>query len=440
MFCDWGSNILAKLKKFPEDRLVEEFEYLAHFQCNFLFCADANWGIFDRDVELTEKLVEIKNKHGYPKKFRYTSAKNSGDRVYAIAKLLHSAGMNKGATLSFQSMDDNTLSLIKRKNIGTKVFKQLILRYRAEGIATYSELICGLPGETYDTWADGLDTLLNCAQHDSVHCYNTEVLPNSEMNDPEYRKVHGIKTVVMPVRAYHAIPNDDPQQEFNEIVVETKYMSSEDWVRCNLLGWAVQCFHCLGLTQCIAVFLHYYKSVRYREFYEKLLSWGKENPETVLGRTVKEFADSFQNGLKGGGLGVVDKRFGEILWPPEEGGFLKLAVVAEVFYLELHELLKTWLPTDLAFALIQYQYLRIKNPDLGQGGHQAFLRYNIHQYLSTAYQDQPGDLEESQNTINVFVDKDYNGDLVSWAREAVWLDRKGGQFLLPVTIIKKEES
>ena len=64
--------------------------------------------------------------------------------------------MNKGVTLSFQSMDDRTLEAIKRTNIKVQNLKELVGLYREEGIPTYSEIIMALPGETYDSFADGI--------------------------------------------------------------------------------------------------------------------------------------------------------------------------------------------------------------------------------------------------------------------------------------------
>jgi putative methyltransferase len=221
-YCDWGSNIMAKVKPFPADRLVAEFEWFARHEIDLLYNCDANYGIFPRDLELTREMAAVKARTGFPKKFRAAYAKNSNEKVFAIARTLHAAGMSKGVTLSFQSMNEPTLKLVKRHNIKIDSFSDLSRRYRAEGIATYSEFIIGLPGETYDTFADGLDTAIRAGQHDSLQVYTCEVLPNSEMSNPEYVAAHRIETVRTPALFVHSTPPAVPLKVVAGLVLSTK--------------------------------------------------------------------------------------------------------------------------------------------------------------------------------------------------------------------------
>src|SRR6185295_515192 len=85
-FCAWGSASLSKLRQFDERRVVDEMEWMARHKIEFLYNADANWGILPRDVALTEALVAIKEKHGYPQKFRAAFAKNSNETIFQISK------------------------------------------------------------------------------------------------------------------------------------------------------------------------------------------------------------------------------------------------------------------------------------------------------------------------------------------------------------------
>lgn len=426
-FCDWGSNTLAKVKQFSTDRLVDEYEWMARNKIDLLYNADANYAMLPRDYELTEKMVKVKEKYGYPNKFRAAYAKNSNEKVFKVAELLNQAGMNKGITLSFQSMDDNTLNIVKRKNIKVKDFQNLIRRYRQAGIATYSELIIGLPGESYDSFADGINTLIEAGQHDSLQIYTCEVLPNSEMNHPEYRRVHEIKTARAPVLHFHATPSNDPYPEYYELVVGTKTLPEEDWMRCQLFAWAVQSFHCLGLTQAIAVFLHHYCGVSYRKFYEGLLRFAELNLGTVIGFARHAAYLSFRCLRQGQEWGFHRERFGDIIWPVEEGGFLNCIVAKERFYLEL----ATWIQetfgmeTTLLVDLISYQDAVVKAP--GQSARQPLLlRHNIHEFLEECYLGNGVPLFRHDCRYHVLA-KPYT-DLKEFAREVVWYGRKGGTF------------
>ena len=99
-FCDWGSATYAKVRQFPSERIQRELSWIGHHDIELLYSADANYGLFARDAELTDYLIDVKCLYGYPKQFRAAYAKNSNDRVFDIAKHLHEAGMCKGVTLT----------------------------------------------------------------------------------------------------------------------------------------------------------------------------------------------------------------------------------------------------------------------------------------------------------------------------------------------------
>ena len=92
-------------------------------------------------------------------------------------------------------MDPETLLTIKRSNLKYDTLSAFIKRYQSEGIDTYTEVILGLPGETYKSFKDGIESLLEASAHDSLWIYRCSVLPNAPMNDLDYKTKHKIKTV-----------------------------------------------------------------------------------------------------------------------------------------------------------------------------------------------------------------------------------------------------
>ena len=427
-FCDWGSNILAKVKMFGTDRLVNEINWFADHKIDLLYNCDANYGLFKRDIDLTQQMADIKTKTGYPRKFRAAYAKNSNETVYTIAKILNKAEMNKGITLSFQSMDDHTLEVIKRKNIKIDNFKELMGKYRSENIATYSEIIIGLPGETYNSFANGLNTLIDCGQHDSIQVYNCEVLPNSEMNDLAYRTKHGIETANTPVLFFHGTPSNDPYQEQYELVVGTTVLPRADWLKCHRLAWIMQSFHCLSLTQIIAIYLNP-DFVDYRGFYEMLLDFADNSPDSTLGRVVRKVTELFNNIPQGKHWGVVDGRFGNIVWPPEEGAFLDLVTQKEAFYRDVTACIKSAICLDYNILddVVAYQEAMIHDPYQPEVI-KLELTYNIPEIISSAYEHKIVYPRRDHATYEIRPKKTYNGDLETYAREVVWYGRKGGKF------------
>jgi radical SAM superfamily enzyme YgiQ (UPF0313 family) len=170
-FCDWGSAVFQKVRKFSDERITAELDWCGHNRIELLYNCDANFAMFERDVAYVRRMAECKRTYGFPSKFRAAYAKNSGERVFEVSRILNDAGLSKGTTLSFQSMNEETLGLIKRSNIKMNNFKDLVAKYRIHNIPTYTELIIGLPGETYDSFANGIEQLLDAGCHDGLSVY-----------------------------------------------------------------------------------------------------------------------------------------------------------------------------------------------------------------------------------------------------------------------------
>jgi putative methyltransferase len=395
-FCDWGSATFTKVRQFPDTRLLGELEWFGQNKIEFLCNADANYGLLPRDKAFTQALVNTKAKYGYPKRFKAAWAKNSSERMFELSGMLHTAGMDKGVTLSLQSLHPPTLELIKRKNIEMDNFAELIQRYQRAGIPTYTELILGLPGETYESFVTGICKLLDAGCHEGINIYPCSLFVNAEMSTPEYVRLHGLQTVVCPILQNHSSPGSDDIQELDRVVIGTNTMPPEDWHRAFMFSWAVQTFHSLGLLQHIARQVN--RTIGYREFYEGLLAYMARS-NNWLG-VLYEYADrTTASGMKGQGWGHrTDKsKFGDIWWPIEEMTFLDVvAGDLDAFYTETRH----WLLMEL------------------QVGIRDVIR-----------------LAAEQRAM-IVTPADYPGStLEDFAREVVWYGRKGGKFLKKAEVL-----
>ncbi len=186
-FCEWGAAGFNSVKRFGLERLYQEIDWFASMGVQGVFSADANFGMFERDVDLARRLVDAKKRTRSPTFFMTNFAKNSNERVFQAGKLFASAGMSRGTILAMQSTDDSVLEAIKRKNISRKNYHQLNERYRAEGIPTYTDLIVPLPKETRQSWFNGICDLFSCGQHENIRVHELTLLPNTPMAGPEDR-------------------------------------------------------------------------------------------------------------------------------------------------------------------------------------------------------------------------------------------------------------
>jgi putative methyltransferase len=427
-FCDWGSAVFTKLRQFSTERLMDELEWFGRRGIDIIYNCDANHGILARDLELAEKLAWVRRKYGHPAQFRTAYAKKSNDTVYAIAKVLHDAGLERGVTLSMQSMSDSTLSVIKRRNIKQENLGALIRRYREGRIPTYTELILGLPGESAGSFCDGVGRLLELGQHEALLIYLCEVLTNSEMGSTYYRRVHGIRTVRMPLLLAYVTPDDDVA-EYAEVVVETATMSRSEWESCLVFSWFVQFFHCLNLTQSISLFLHASSGLPYQDFYKELIRFAASENSRILSRVLRDSLAVVQEGLRGSTMGRVVSGFGNITWNPEEAFFLDLVRDKEGLYTEVAAFLADLnatrglgLSDELRVDLVAFQWASLVGP--GEAAESVVrLGHKLPDFFARAYLGESPQLVHDTQEVVLTAGCAY-ADPERYALEAVRYGRK----------------
>lgn len=275
-FCDWGSLTYSKIKKFGIERVAEELNWAANNSVSYIFIADANFGIFkERDLEIA-KLIRAAADKSMIESISVQYTKNSTDIIYEIAKEI--GPYSKGITVSVQSMNEQTLLDIKRKNLDISDIKQVMEASFKYGVNTYTEMILGLPNETLESWKQGLTELLELGQHQIIDVWFAQLLRNSEMASPFSRTLYGIKSIM--VEDYLLLggeKDEDSVREFNEIVTQTKTMSFDDLIESYMYAWMIIHFHMNGYTQIISRYARNVHGVAYRTFYDKLFNMIKQD-------------------------------------------------------------------------------------------------------------------------------------------------------------------
>ena len=115
-YCDWGVGFKKKVQKYNlEDRLFLEADWFSKNKIEFIFCCDANFGMYkDRDYAIAKRFAENKEKYGYPHALSVQNTKNNSDSSYEVQKLLATSGLSKGVLIAFESVYEPTLKAIKR--------------------------------------------------------------------------------------------------------------------------------------------------------------------------------------------------------------------------------------------------------------------------------------------------------------------------------------
>jgi radical SAM superfamily enzyme YgiQ (UPF0313 family) len=263
-FCDWGSAIGTRIRKFSLERVFAELEWCAAHQVDGIMCADANFGIFERDVLIAEKVAELKARYGYPTSFSCNFAKNTTTHLKRIIEILTGAGVISTSTIAVQSMDPGTLKTIRRSNIKVREYDALTEEFRKAELPLFMDLMFGLPGQTLASFRNDLQGCIDRGLFPRM--YMTELLVNSPMNEPAYRELHRIVTE----------PSADGSRHF---VVSTASFTRDEYEQMNALRRLFVLCDIFGVLREVAHFVRGTLGMREIDFYESLARDVQREPE-----------------------------------------------------------------------------------------------------------------------------------------------------------------
>lgn len=258
-FCDWGSATLSRIRQFDIDRVFAELDWCAEHGVHAVALADANFGIFARDVDITKKIAELKQTTGHPQHVGTNYAKNSTKHLKHIVETLVDADILGYGLLSLQSMDADTLNVIDRKNIKLEKYEELSKEFRQAQLPLYVDLMMGLPGQTLRGFTNDLQECANREVHAKV--FPTILLPNSPMNEPNYRKLHGIET--------------QPGERVLEAASFTRADYDDMW-RLRRIFMVLEKY---GVLRYVARYVRHETGIPELEFFQRLLASRLESPE-----------------------------------------------------------------------------------------------------------------------------------------------------------------
>jgi len=226
-YCEWGGGIGTKVVQKPFEQVLEEIDVIASLGVYKVWGSDANFGILARDIEIAQYLADTKKRTGYPKMFEYLGpAKNNQERVEIINDIVLGAGMMGNWSLNLQSLDDEVLKNIKRTDLPLQKriesHMKLIKKYNLD---LNLQFIHPLPGWGWRHFLDEIDfqskyTIWNATR------FELQVLPNTEMADPENIEKFGLK--LKRVHWSNELPDQDDGQIKNVVVFDPARVDVDD--------------------------------------------------------------------------------------------------------------------------------------------------------------------------------------------------------------------
>jgi hypothetical protein len=354
-------------------------------------------------------------------------------------------------------VDTGTLKAIKRDNIKLSTYYEIQRRFAAEGVETMSDLILGLPGETYDSFTRGVSAIIENGQHNRIQFNNLSILPNAEMGDPEYQKRYGMVTVESKVVNIHGelVESEDEVFETQELVIATNSMPKEDWVRTRAFCWMAGLLHFDKVLQIPLVVLHESASLSYEELIKlfsegafKKLDADAAGTFPILSEIHQFFLDKARDIQNAGAEYCYSKEWLNIWWPADEYILIKICVEGrlEAFYREVHEVLGLFLQSksiggvaDIIQDAIHLNRSLIKLPfqttDL-----QLELSHNIWEFYRSVLEGRRIPLEEETTVFHIDRTREKWGTWADWFQKVIWWGNKKGAYLYGNTSIGREHA
>ena len=245
-FCADGLPSKNKVARYHEDRTREELWYISRRVKNIdeLVITDLNFAMYGEDLKTAAAIAEVKAQTRWPVTISASAGKNKPQRIIQVAGLLNGA-WTLGA--SIQSTDPHVLKSIKRSNISSAAYKELIDYGNSfENSKTHSEIILGLPGDTkakhFESLRFGVENQVN-----SMRMFQAMLLNGTEMADKATRKNFGLitkfRTIPGCVGIYDLFDQKVPVSEIEEIIIGSTDLPFDDYLECRQMNLLVETFY-----------------------------------------------------------------------------------------------------------------------------------------------------------------------------------------------------
>lgn len=444
-FCDWGINSKKRMTEYDlEERIFKEVDWFSENEIKFVYCCDANFGIYGskghdfRDLKIAEYFAKNKKRYGFPQRLSVQNTKNSTDASYNIQRVLVENDLDQGVLLAFQSLHGPTLDAIKRRNIKLETFFELQRRFTNDGVTTFSDLILGLPLETYETFTQGVSTLMEKGQHNRIQFNNLSILPNAPMRDDIER--YGLEIIESDMVNTHGSLGEwvDDIYEKQQLVVSTDTMPTEDWIKTRNFCYMTSLLHFDKLLQIPNIIMNQHYGIKYDDIIDRFVHASSDRP--IISEISSFFSNQARDIQRGKSEYCHSKKWLDIWWPADELAFIDLMAEDKVdeFYEEakliLSDILKENDHVDYDSILsetlnLNRHLIRIpfQNTDL-----KIDMSYNIPEVYKGGLVSRKVPLIKEKSTYVIDRTTEKHDSWEDWTRRVVWWKNKTGDYMYPM--------
>lgn len=223
--------------------------------------------MYKRDIRISEKILELHKKYNWPQNISLSTGKHF-DRVLETTYMLKDMF---DYTLSVQSMDQDVLAAVGRKNIPPQKYKNFADTLRKKGRSTLSETIIPLPKESLKSFFKGMEELMDLKVTRIVSNTLT-FLNNTDYENKQYLDKYGYTTKHRLIPRQFGIYGGEKIFEVEKVGVSTDTMSFDDYLETRRYAFIVEMLYNSKIFEEVEFFVedynlkyHQYVSFAYQE-------------------------------------------------------------------------------------------------------------------------------------------------------------------------------
>lgn len=233
-YCTWGTFEDRQVRKFDLDTVVEELRYI--FKRSIysfrLMIADANFGIFERDVFIAEEIRRLSDRYRAKVIGIYIALSQNFTRNIEIANILREYCI---PVFAMQTFNNEVLENVGRKNIKVNKIGHFLHAVSERGLKVTTDLLIGLPGETKKSH------IASVRQAYDIGFYKSQIGPirllaGSRMEEDDFQKKYEIEPGFRVIPQAYGEYEGVRVIEFEKCVIKTSTMSREDFFSLRLFG------------------------------------------------------------------------------------------------------------------------------------------------------------------------------------------------------------
>lgn len=243
-FCNSGVESNRRIYAHSVENVKADLLYLAErvrpeIALSF---ADDNFGMYARDEEIADYLGWLQEAYHWPRYIRTTTGKNNSERIIRVMRKTHGA---LPMTAAVQSMTPRVLAKIKRHNVKLETYRAIQAELDRQGMQSYGELILCLPGESRETFMDGVRRLIEAGAK-RISAHQLMLLQGAELANPDVRRAFQFDTRFRVVARNVGNYTGEPVIEVEEMVVATPTFSLHDYFETRVFHLLLTIYHYEG--------------------------------------------------------------------------------------------------------------------------------------------------------------------------------------------------